>query len=357
MLNHAGRPLNSNPRSGPRSRSYCLTVNNPDTTRGEDGVPVWAVSKVRAHDHLVGIYFQLEEGTDGKTPHYQGLVQFRNPIGLAGARKVFPRGHLEQRKGTFQQAKEYCGKDETRVAGPWEVPDGWTSDIGNQGKRSDLDRIAELVSAGKSYPEIFGELGGAAIRYASHIEKARGLLDVPRVRVHGVDVVLFWGSTGCGKSHSAYAPWVDGEALSPQVYRVCHPTWMDGYTDQKVLIIDDTDWLQWPIGSVLQVLDKWPVQRQRKGSSVWGKWTHVVICHNQHPAEWCYKGAREDYRGGSQEQVRAVERRIENIVHFDGPNWQEATVRVQKGSWDSLHEAYQDFRPANLQDVGDDEEA
>lgn len=222
-----------------------------------------------------------------------------------------------------------------------------------KGKRKDLDLIADLLNAGNtSWEQIYLAVGSGAIRYVSHITKVLGLLDKPKVRTNGLQVALLYGETNTGKSHTAWGPWVDGENVSPDVYRVCHPSWMDGYESQSTLIIDDVDFLDWPIGSVLQVLDKWPVQRQRKGSSVWAKWNRVLVCHNSYFREWQFKGAKpaQGTTGCTHSQMEALDRRFSVIIRFTGTCFADRRLYVERGSLSLLGPPY------DSSDSGSDQE-
>ncbi|HUD05857.1 MAG TPA: hypothetical protein VMR18_03020 [Candidatus Saccharimonadales bacterium] len=80
-----------------------------------------------AKDELIGIFtacckcfgFQLEEG-DSKTPHYQGNVTLLNqtatPSKLVGDKH---KGIHWERTKNVAAAKNYCGKPEGRLDGPW----------------------------------------------------------------------------------------------------------------------------------------------------------------------------------------------------------------------------------------------
>ena len=53
--------------------------------------------------------------------------------------KVDGPAHWEIRKGTHEQAKQYCTKELTRVEGPWE----FGRDL-EPGRRFDLENVAEI---------------------------------------------------------------------------------------------------------------------------------------------------------------------------------------------------------------------
>lgn len=90
----------SNP--SPRSRQWCLTVNNytdADVTqlaRLADRSKFWIIAK--------------EVGEDG-TPHLQCYFQFKNGMRFSTLKAACPRGHWEIAKGTRDQNYKYCSKD------------------------------------------------------------------------------------------------------------------------------------------------------------------------------------------------------------------------------------------------------
>lgn len=51
-----------------------------------------------------------EVGESG-TPHLQGYVYFKSQRTLESLKKRIPRAHWEIRKGSHEQAREYCVKD------------------------------------------------------------------------------------------------------------------------------------------------------------------------------------------------------------------------------------------------------
>lgn len=345
-----------------RYRNWIVTHNWPGKLPPEQGheagiaLETWTsraeiiVRHVSGGGKVLGVVGQLERGEQG-TIHLQAVMRLTGASSLATARQCWPKAHLEGVKGTWAQAVAYVTKEETRIEGTkFCIPEGedW---FPRQGKRKDLDVIASLVKEGKPWEAIFAEVGGAAIRYVNQIEKVRRLLyDKPEHRVDGVKVALFYGDSGTGKSHTAWSPWIEGKSVSPEVYRVCHANWMDGYEQQKVLLIDDIDFRDWGVGNLLSALDKYAVQRQLKGGSVWAHWTHVVICHNEHHRNWIYKGAKGDGTGATFDQHAAIERRISLVVRFTGRYPQGVLRYLERGTWDDLHQAYAGSRP---QFVGD----
>lgn len=82
------------------------------------------------------IIYGIEICPETKKEHYQGYMEFDGQIRFGQLKKIFPKMHIEQRKGTQKQAIEYCKKD------------GKVYEYGEkkeQGKRNDLRDIAETV--------------------------------------------------------------------------------------------------------------------------------------------------------------------------------------------------------------------
>lgn len=91
-----------------RSRNWLFTLNNPKDLKPE-------VKLGTGYNFLI---YQLEKGENG-TLHHQGYVNFKQPIALTGLKKLLKEAHWEARKGSHDQAKAYCSKDDTRIDGPW----------------------------------------------------------------------------------------------------------------------------------------------------------------------------------------------------------------------------------------------
>uniref|UniRef100_UPI004047E79C hypothetical protein n=1 Tax=Shewanella sp. TaxID=50422 RepID=UPI004047E79C len=91
------------------ARDWVFTINNPSE---KDWDKVWAFS----YKYLV---FQVEVGESG-TPHIQGFVQMQELIRITGLKKLHKRAHWEKRRGTPDEAADYCKKEESRIDGPYE---------------------------------------------------------------------------------------------------------------------------------------------------------------------------------------------------------------------------------------------
>jgi hypothetical protein len=93
-----------------RARNWLGTLNNP-AVDPEEYLLQWA-------DKAVYVCGQLEEGKEG-TRHIQFFVNFKQAVRLSALKKVCGKAHFEVVK-VNNGAHDYCMKEDTRVAGPWE---------------------------------------------------------------------------------------------------------------------------------------------------------------------------------------------------------------------------------------------
>lgn len=168
------------------ARAFTFTLNNPKGLFTESDMEDWGAN------YLV---FQLEMGASG-TPHLQGYVQVPAPCrfskfkGLEGA-------HFEKARGSPQQNKDYCTKEDTRLEGPFE----YGVMRAGQGQRSDVLRLRDAIKSGKRGLELYedDETCGPAVRYA------RGVAELctayaPRPDRSEVVVTFHYGPAGTGKT-------------------------------------------------------------------------------------------------------------------------------------------------------------
>lgn len=254
--------------------------------------------------YLIGGFEVGEKGT----PHIQGYVEFENPICLNGVKKrICPKGHFESRKGSAEQAIKYCKKD-----GNWfEVGD---FEAKTPGKRSDLERVAELVKNGKSIAEIAEECSEAYIKYSRGIEKMKLIVDRPP-KWRDVKVSVYIGDSGTGKTRKAME--------NPSVYKLNQPSnnslWFDGYNGEEVLLIDDfSGWVKYR--ELLTLLDGYPYRCEMKGGHVWAKWNWVIITSNIDVKNWY-----------NREDIDPLTRRISEEVIFLKKMEQSPEVRGNTG--------------------------
>src|SRR5690554_4431661 len=96
-------------------------------------------------NHIKYFVIGFEVGEQG-TPHLQGLLSFTTPKEFETLRRYLKNNHIEQVKGTFTQAMEYCKKDGDFIE--------WGDAPIEQGKRNDIDDFIEAIKQGYNDSEL-----------------------------------------------------------------------------------------------------------------------------------------------------------------------------------------------------------
>lgn len=275
-----------------RKRHWCITVNNPVLNPEDFGVFLQSLPNFR-----YGVY-QLEQ-TFGGVPHYQCYLEFSHIKRFTWLRKRLPTAHIEERRGTRDEARAYCQKDESRLSGPFERGE-W---ICGPGHRSDIKIACEVLLSSRS-------LSAVAIAYPStFVRYSRGfgalLSSTQPERSAPPRVTLLYGPTGSGKTRMAFEQY-------PGLYRKPPDTrWFDGYSSQGVLLLDDFFGAasKMSLSYLLQLLDRYPFTFEEKGSYIPLLATKIVITSNHHPRTWYnYVGRQESYL--------ALARRVHAVYYF-----------------------------------------
>jgi len=274
----------ANPRA--RVRHYCWTLNNYTQEA------LVLIRGLVENGEAVYCAFQPERGASG-TPHLQGVLAFRHPRMLAGVVRAFSpfHPHVEAMRGTFEQARAYCSKADTRDADAGfgfeefgELPrDGAGR---GQGFRSDYAEILRVVEDGGSFMDIARLDPGVAIRYSNGVGRLIGMAMQPR----NFKTVVRWyyGPTGSGKSRAAY------QESGDSVYtKMGDNKWWDGYQGQETTIIDDyRPWNKdFGFSYLLRLCDRYPMQVECKGGTVQFRSRLLIItCPRKPEGLWTNNG-------------------------------------------------------------------
>lgn len=266
-----------------QTRAWVFTLNNPERTspipESEDPL-TWGASYV---------VFQLERGESG-TPHLQGYCLFPSNRRLAALRRLAPKAHWEPRRGSHEQARDYCRKEEGRVDGPWEQ--------GEQpapGKRNDLTLAMADVKAGMSEKDIAEKYGGTWARNYNALQRYRNL--VTNHRDWKTEVTVLYGAAGTGKSRYACQH-------HPQAYPFRAGDYWCGYDGHADVVIDDFTAGCMRYGHALHVFDRYPLIVDVKHGSGPFLARRIIITSNTPPHLW-YPNCPPD----------ALLRRLDNIIY------------------------------------------
>lgn len=246
------------------ARSWCFTVNNYTDEE------LSALNQIDCRYIICG----KETGEQG-TKHIQGYLEFNKVYRFSGIKKLMPRAHLEIRKGTREQARDYCMKE-----GDFWERGNWAA--GGQGKRTDLDFIRNLAQEE-------GMRSVTAVGNAQQIKIAEKYLTYnEEPRDWKPEVIWFHGPTGTGKSQRAH------EMCGEDTYRKANGAkWWNGYDGHENVIIDDFRDSWWSLTDMLSILDKYEHRVECKGGERQLRAKRIIVTSAKAPEE-CYKGCGED---------------------------------------------------------------
>lgn len=186
---------------------------------------------------------------------------------------MMPRAHLEPRKGTIDQAVEYCKKE-----GDFEefgVKPKTQQEKGDSNKK----RFADAYQAAKEgrLDDIPGDI---RLRYYGTIKKIKEDHDPRPQALDELQNEWRYGPTGLGKTRTAHQEYPDA------YLKKANTKWWDGYNGQDVVIIDDFDKYHVALGYELKIwLDHNPFIAERKGGSGLIRPKKIIITSNWHPGE------------------------------------------------------------------------
>lgn len=240
--------------------------------------------------------------------HLQGYIEFKTPWRLSRLQTLFGsvKPHFESAQGTASENIKYCSKE-------GDIEEFGTPAKKAQGHRSDLEEIRGNIAAGISDIQLAEQNFSQWCQYRRAFGEYRNLLRSSQPRqLDGV--YLLWGRAGSGKTRFAYE---HGEATGG-VWLSSDPQlkWFDGYTGQKVAILDDFRG-DCSVSWFLRLLDRYPLQVQLKGG--WTTWNPscIFITSNLPYTEW--------FQSLDMESLSAVERRFKRVVHLTNrfDNWED----------------------------------
>ena len=173
-----------------------FTVNNPDKKA------LKAVKKLRFNEDVQYCVFQGEKGQNG-TPHLQGFIQFKKKKRRSAVQSLLGgKAHLELRRGTVEQAMAYPKKEDTYSKEVHErVEWGEPNLRDKQGKRTDLDRLAEDIKGGATVDQI---MTSYPKHYVLHRTNIRGTINdyAQKQERSGHKLIILFGDAGSGKSYT-----------------------------------------------------------------------------------------------------------------------------------------------------------
>lgn len=162
--------------------------------------------------------------------HIQGCIGYKDPITFLQCKKRFPGAHIEVSRSP-RAAWDYCGKEDTRVDGPWEHGSPPRPRRNKAGDRAAFNR--QLLAKGAVQAFHDGDIT------AQDFKKVDASLDEIQHRskeapadLTELDNFWFYGPAGTGKSR-------DARREFPDCFDKLLNKWWDGYSGQETILLDD----------------------------------------------------------------------------------------------------------------------
>ena len=255
-------------------------------------------------EHFKYCIFQLEQGEEEQTPHFQGFISFKISKRFKTIKDALPFAHIEKAKGSNTQCREYCSKKETRVDGPFEI-----GNFAEERERTDIKEFVELVKAGATqeelitlYPMLFvkemNKLNGI---YAVNFEKYK-------YKCRDMNVTYIYGKSGIGKSTA-----VRRKLGMENSFWIHHydNSMFTNYNFQDNIVFDEFSG-KISIGQLNMLLNVEPIELRGLNCVKYGAYHNVYIVSNYSPKE-LYKEVQQTQPAIFQ----TFYRRLNTIIHVD----------------------------------------
>lgn len=296
-----------------RLRNFVFTLNNPSP---ED---LSKMNNLFFGSTAAFLIYGNEVSKTG-TPHIQGYCELNKQMRFKTLRDLIPRCHIASRKGTALQAAGYCCK------GTWEPPEGETPDytqfyptrhpsadvseygmLHRPGKRTDLDTLVDQITVEKlSRKRLAEENPQAFLKYPRGVDALYEAIETPRSADTGKVVKVYWGSTGTGKTRTAFEAYPDAYLWGPEMGK-----WFNGYDGHDVVIMDEFRG-QLPLGFLNRLLDRYPMRVETKGGFRQMLASTIIITSPSPPHLWYTDTDQYD-------RTAQLFRRLSEVREFSNP--------------------------------------
>lgn len=302
-----------------RAYTWFCVVNNPQNMLPEgipdEGIPQ-ALLDIWLEDDPENTGAANLERADTGTKHSHLVLSSRKQSRFSKLRRLYGKSiHCEKMRGSRQRALDYitktgkfCEKAHTVI-----VPPVFCGEIvSNPGRRTDLERVEEMIREGFAPRRIYAE-DFRLRRFSRMIEQAyydRMAESIPVER----DVAVFWhyGESGSGKTYEYVKLCEERGRENVYLYDDFSSGGWDGYSYQPVLFIDELR-DQIPFPELLRLLDGYPHQLHARYQNKQAAWNEVHVASVYTPRALYARLVGEASRDVDSE--RQLLRRIRHVVH------------------------------------------
>lgn len=217
------------------------------------------------------VVYGKEVGESG-TPHLQGFICFPSLKSLKQVIKLLPGCHVEAAIDV-QAAITYCMKegDYTERGTKPET----RAEQGAKEKRR-WDEIHAAAEEGR-FEDIDPEI---RVKFDCNLERIRGRA-LKRRKLADTETKHQWycGPSGTGKSRKA-------REENPDAYLKMCNKWWDGYSDQRVVVLEDFDRAHSVLCHHLKIWgDRYPFPAEVKGGGAVIRPEQIIVTSNYHPKD------------------------------------------------------------------------
>lgn len=295
------------------TRYWCIEINNPV----EHGFTREKILDILQNGAKINYFCISDEVGKEGTPHCHIFACWNSAMRFQSLKNKFPTAHLDPKsnKSTFEECRNYVFKE-----GKWEGTEKEETNIkeshyefgelpeNNQGKRTDLEDLYDMIKEGKSNFQIFEE-NPNFITMIDKIDRIRTTIQEESIRTkwRDVSVTYIWGQTGTGKTR-----YVMEKYGYDKVYRVTdyqHP--FDGYQGEDVILFEEFR-SSLRVEDMLKYLDGYPVQLSCRYANKQALFTKVYICTNIDLRDQ-YPNIQEN----EEETWNAFLRRVHTVMRMD----------------------------------------
>jgi len=273
----------------PKFANWCWTAFDPNLSE------VW-LSIVAPTYWCYGV----EICPDSKRVHWQGYLEIKNATTLHALKGKSPPGiHWEPRKGTQDEAVEYCRKD-----GDFKE---WGEKKAGTGQRRDLEAVRKACVSGQAFEKIFDDHFSVVLQYGRGVREYQQLKQVHRN--WQTDVICLWGASGVGKSKRA-------NEVGATFVEYDKSGFIHGYSNEEVVCFDDFDPSTMTREVFLRLTDRYHIKVNVKGGSLTWNPRTIYFTSNTNPRDW--------YNGDE-----AVRRRMTTVTQIIDPILEMARAAAQ----------------------------
>lgn len=259
-----------------RAKNWVFTINNYTEeieNRLKELECEWMV-----YGHEIG-----EQGT----PHLQGAISFKGRRDGKALGKLFP-WHIEIMRGSCQDSKTYCTKEDTNFFEKGTMPE--SGKVTKELNKKKWDEAYEAAKEGR-FEDIPKDMW---IRYQNSFRQIHfdAKNDPNLEELNNKDLkrhfLWLWGPTGTGKSHTARR--IAKELGCDDPYLKDLNKWWNGYDYQKVTIIEEADPKSCEhLGRFFKKwCDKWSFTAECKGSVIRACRPEYIIVTSNYCIDACF---------------------------------------------------------------------